>query len=148
MHSVMHSISTALVCIQYFFLVSPSLSGPGEFRLTWVDSIILLILHVRRFWNYVFNPPFSSLLPPCWMIPYDCTFKESLYSTYLIWLTQISNRPHLWWRFEALLDNREKIGLPTATCRKGLPWRRAASDTHSRPTPGCALWTGPPTHTR
>ena len=68
---------------------------------------------------------------------------KNLYTVHiLIWLTQIRNQHHLWWRSTAYLDTARRS---TSRHHCQVLWRRAALRNHSLLTPECAFWAGPPT---
>ena len=67
---------------------------------------------------------------------------KNLYTVHiLIWLTQIRNQHHLWWRSTAYLDTARRS---TSRHHCQVLWRRAALRNHSLLTPECAFWAGPP----
>lgn len=68
---------------------------------------------------------------------------KNLYTVHiLIWLIQMRNPHHLWWRSKACSDiARRSTYVQICT----MLWRRAALRTHSLSMPECAFWAGPQT---
>ena len=66
---------------------------------------------------------------------------KNLYTVHiLIWLIQMRNPHHLWWRSKACSDiARRSTYVQICT----MLWRRAALRTHSLSMPECAFWAGP-----
>ena len=84
------------------------------------------------------NTPHSALFLTTIMI----VLVKNLYTVHiLIWLTQIRNHHHLWWRSTACLDTARR-STSRHYCR--VLWRRAALRNHSLSMPECAFWAGPP----
>ena len=72
---------------------------------------------------------------------HDCTFKESLYSTFPFNLLDKRRQLHLWWRFEACLDSAR---ISVCLDRSGITVAKSWMNTSVCSITEQALWTGPP----
>ena len=75
---------------------------------------------------------------PCLLdSPHDCTFKESLYSTFPFNLLDERRQLHLWWRFEACLDSAR---ISVCLDRSGTTVAKSWMNTPLRSIPEQAFW--------